>query len=402
MAFWNKKEVKEIPTKIEKVGSQQGFSNIIEAPKPVISKKGDWVLNGEANCFPRELIDLKNNSGIHSAIIESATRMSVGTGIQYAPTEEESDQIYNALDEATKIKLSKFIKSLNPNNTLNQIMYKVIRDFKTYGYCFIEVIWNLDHSAPIRLNYIDASKVALGKRNDKGEIDKFYYSEDWTSSKKIPIPIGIFNPLKKDESSQLIFINNDSQGSDYYGLPSYYSASKWVKCDGVLASTNLNSVQNGFSPNVLIKYYVEPTETQKEQITSSWKKGMTGVGQKLLFFFWPDKENAPEIEPINIENFNERMVGLNDMTVGQIISAHRIHPALASIQVPGKLGYSNELLPAYKIYFETVIKPEREMFESILTNIFRMNGIPVDVYFNTPKIIDETAQQPRTFKITAE
>jgi hypothetical protein len=377
-----------------KLGSQQSFTKLVTAPKPVESAKYDWVLNGVNNSFPKELIELKNNSGIHSAILESSTRMIVGTGIQYDLDLAKSDSIYNTLDPVIKEKLKRLLSELNPNLNLNQIMYNVIRDYNTYGYCFIEAIWNMDHSAPIRLNYIDASKIAIGKKDENDEITHFYYSKNWTDTKVTPIRIGKFDPNKKDEGNQLIFINRYSQGNEYYGLPAYYSAVKWIQCDGSLASTNLNSVENGFSPNVLIKYFVDPSETQKADLVSSFKRSMTGVGQKLLFLFWPDKENAPEIEPLNIENFNDRMIGLNDMIVQQIISAHRIHPALASIQTPGKLGYSNELISAYKIYFESVIRPEREIFESILTKIFRMNGIPVDVYFNTPELIT----QPETSK----
>lgn len=396
--FWNKKKV-EPKVEVKKFGSQQSFSNLIEAPKPVLSKTADWVLNGVKNKFPLELIDLKNNSGIHSAIINSSARMAVGTGIQFAITEEESEKLLAGFDEETKAKIKNLITNINPNNNLNQIMFKAVRDYKTHGYCFLEVIWNKDLTAPIRLNYIDASKIAIGKKNDNDEITHFWYSKDWSDNKIDPIKISIFN-AKNPEANQLIFINNDSQGNDYYGLPDYYSALHWIEADGVNASTNLNSVKNGFSPNVLIKYYAEPSETQKAEIQNAFKKTMTGVGQKLLFLFWPDKENAPEVEPLNIENFNERTIGLNDMIVQQIVSAHRIHPALASIQTPGKLGYSSELLSAYKIYFETVVKPEREVFENILTILFKMNGIDVDVYFNTPKLVDDI-QKNNTFKITA-
>lgn len=395
--FWNKKP--QPKAEVKKIGSQQSFSTMIEAPKAVISKNKDYVLNGLKNGFPLELIELKNNSGIHSAIINSSTRMTVGTGIQFASTEEESEQIYNDLPEEVKQKIKSFSEKINPNNNINQIMYKVVRDYKTYGYCFMEVIWNLDHTSPIRINYIDASKIAIGKKNDKNQITHFYYSSDWSDNKIIPSKIAIFNSETK-EANQLIFINNDSQGSDYYGLPDYYAGVKWIKADGVNAGTNLNSVENGFSPNVMIKYYVDPTETQKAEIVNSFKKTMTGFGSKLLFLFWPDKENAPEVEPIEVENFNERTIGLNDMITQQIVSVHRIHPALASIQTPGKLGYSNELLSAYKIYFETVVKPEREIFESILTKLFKMNGIDLNIYFNTPKLVDEPKEN-NTFKITA-
>ena len=375
------------------------FSKLIEAPKPHFDRKGDWVLNGIYNSFPKELIDLKDNSGIHSAILESSTRMTVGTGIQFDVDLAKSDALVASLDIKIKSRMDNLILNINPNNNLNQIMYKVVRDYKTLGYCFIEVIWNMDHTAPVRLNYIDASKVAIGKRNERDEITHFYYSKDWANSKIEPIKIGTFDQTKKKETNQLIFINNDRMGSDYYGLPSYYSAVKWIKCDGSLASTNLNSVENGFSPNVLIKYYVDPTDTQKATLISDFKRAMTGVGQKLLFLFWPDKENAPEVEPLNIENFNERIVALNDMTIGQIITAHRAHPALCGVQVSGKLGYSNELLPAYKIHFETVVKPEREIFESVLTKIFQLNGIPVNIFFNTPEIVTEETNKNQ-FKIT--
>ena len=64
----------------------------IDLPTPKEHRAFDWVLFGNHNSFPLELLEYKNSSSIHSAIIESKTSLIAGEGFVFGNTKEESDQ----------------------------------------------------------------------------------------------------------------------------------------------------------------------------------------------------------------------------------------------------------------------------------------------------------------------
>ncbi len=398
MAFFNFNKTEAVTPIIQKEDPKLISSFLkmaaVEMPKPVETSSKDWVLNGKDNSFANELVSLKNESGIQSAIIESISKMIVGKGFMFAKTRAESDALYEELPLEIKAKIQNFTNNINATESIDTIMFQFIKDFKILGYAGVEVIWNADYSAPININYIDGSRLAIGKKDINGNITHFFYCSDWKNTyKQVPIRIPIFNAenaKKNKEGRQIIFIKNESNGLDYYGLPEYYSGINWVKCDSLMATLNLNNIENGFSPSVLFKFFSKPTPEEQDGIVSNMKKSFSGAGQKISFLFWPDKDTAPEVEPLNIENFNESLITLNDMIVQQIITCWRIQPTLCGIQIPGKLGGSNDLGLDYKTFNSFVIQPERKIFEKILTSLFNLNGFPFQMYFEDIQLFDKT------------
>lgn len=395
MGFFNSNKKQEQPIAAKPHNNFQVNSvnlGVTQVPKATESASYDWVLNGQNNSFPKELIEMIDQSPTQSAILQAASLMTAGNGILLAKTKEESDAIWNTLDPVTYSKLKEFIKNANPNNGLEAEIFRFIQDYKTFGYAFLEVVYNKDYSRPIQINYLDVFKMAIGKREivtvngmDELMITHFWYSEDWEKKNTYtPVRINAFNPSmakKNKDARQVIYIRRETNGMDYYGKPSYVSALKAIKSDGLISSTNLNSLENGFSPNVLIRFYNEPTPEEQQKVEWGFKNTMKGIGQKLLFLYWGDKETAPDVQPINVENFDEKLITINDLNVSQIVAANRIDPTILGIKTPGKLGDSNELATAYSTYYNTVLLPERRIFEKILTTLFKLNGFDNEIFF---------------------
>ena len=338
----------------------------IDIPKPIESKAYDWVLFGQNNSFPLDLLDYKNNSSLHASIIESKSKLISGEGFVWASTVEESNQWI-----IENFRLVPFWRKLD------EIFYMVARDQQTFGYSAFEVIYSMDHTKIVDMNWIDASRIASGKRDENGIINSYYYSDNWRDIKNNPPKeIPVYNPNKKDVR-QIVVIKYMDNNMDYYSLPSYYPALKWIKADGLMADYNYSALQNGFSPSIVFKFYKKPTPEERRLNAEAIKAQHSGTRNagKALIFYADGKELAPDVDTLDATNIDQRLLQVAEQIVQQIISAHRCHPQLMGIQTPGKLGYSSELLQSWEVFNNMVIKPERKLILDHFREVLIYNGV---------------------------
>jgi len=111
------------------------------------------------NQFHIDLLEYRNSSAIHDSIIEGKTALIAGNGFLFGATREESNQFI-----IDNWKLIPFWRKLD--NTF----WKVSRDQETFGYSCFEVIYSMDRTRIVDINWIDASRIASGRR------DEFLYS----------------------------------------------------------------------------------------------------------------------------------------------------------------------------------------------------------------------------------
>ncbi len=339
---------------------------MVDMPKPVYSRQYDWVLFGQNNSFPQELIEYKNNSAIHSAIIEGSARLISGSGIIFDSTRELSDTWVTQ-----NFKMVPFWRKLDG------VFNAVAKDQVLFGYSCFEVIYSMDRTRIVDINYIDASRIACGRRDEDGTIEEYFYSENWRDIKNNPPKeIEAFNP-NEEGLKQLMFISNPQNSMDYYSLPSYYSALKWIKADALMADYSMSAIQNGFSPSIVFKFYKKPSPEERRMNAEAIKAqhGGTKNAGKALIFYADGKELAPDVTTLDATNIDQRLLQVSEQIVQQIISGHRAYPQLLGIQTSGKLGYSNELLQSWEIYNELVIKPERKLILDAFKEVLIYNGV---------------------------
>jgi hypothetical protein len=193
----------------------------------------------------------------------------------------------------------------------------------------------------------------------------------------VPKKIEAFDP-NKDGVRQLVFIRRQESNMDYFSLPSYYSALKWVKADNLMAEYNLAAITNGFSPSIVFKFFKKPSPEERRMIVEGIKGQHGGAKNagKAIFLFSDGKELAPEVQTLDVTNLDDRLLQVADQIVQQIVSGHRAYPALQGIQVAGKLGFSNELVQSWSIFDTMVIRPEQEFILDHFRSVLRYNGVP--------------------------
>jgi hypothetical protein len=334
---------------------------------PKEQKGYDWVLFGPNNQFPIELLEYRNASAIHDSIIEGKTSLIAGEGFMFGANREESNQFI--LENWRQVPFWR---------KLDRVFWQVTRDQETFGYSAFEIIYSMDRTRVVDINWLDASRLASGKKNEFDKVDCYYYSENWTNIRQYPPrKIECWNP-NGEGLRQIMFIKYEDNNMDYFALPNYYSALKWIKSDALMAEYNLAAINNGFSPSIVFKFYKKPSPEERRMNSEAIKSQHGGAKNagKAIILYADGKELAPDIDTLDATNIDARLLQVSEQIVQQIITAHRCHPQLLGIQTPGKLGYSSELMQSWEIFDKMVIKPERKLILDAFKEVLIYNGIP--------------------------
>lgn len=339
----------------------------IDLPMPKEQRGYDWVTFGPNNSFPLEILEFRNASSLHDSIIEGKTSLIAGNGFMFGNDRAESDQFL-----VENWKQVPFWRKLDKAFWLNA------RDLETFGYACFELIYSVDRTRIVDINWIDASRIASGKKDEFGNINDYYYSENWSNIRQYPPrKIEAWNP-NGEAGRQLMFIRRQDNNMEYFALPNYYSALRWIKADGLMAEYNLAAIKNGFSPSIVFKFYKKPSPEERRYNSEAIKSqhgGEKNAG-KAVIFYSEGKELAPDVQTIDATNIDQRLLQVADQIVQQIITAHRCHPQLLGIQTPGKLGFSTELIQSWEIFDKMVIRPERKLLLDAYKEVLIYNGVP--------------------------
>lgn len=318
--------------------------------KPFIS----W---GSDNRMPEFLIQLRDNSAIHNAILQRKNLYTYGTGL----AEGQDIEQFHLGQEVT-------LKAL-------------IDDYWLYNMWAMNVVWSNDGKTIAHAEHVDMSKLRPGKKNEFGRIHKWYYSNDWNNTRKMEnkiVELEAYDP-RKPEGSQIYVYHPYSSGFSYFSKPTYWGAINYVTLDYELGNWKLNSVRNGFSPSMSIVINDMPeTQEERDYIYTQLKQqyaGSTNAGEVFLIF--SNGENGVQLQPILSNDSDTKYNDFMTIVRDQILVGHQAtNPILFGVATPGALGGRTELIEAYELMMNTEINPAQEMFGQELQRILKLGFEP--------------------------
>ena len=353
----------------------------------------DWIEYGTedwANLYPQFLIDLYYNSSTHAAIVNATSDMIAGEG--FIVEDSENLDAY--------VRLKKFLSGANSSETMHEVFKKCAFDFKLQGAYAINIIWSKDKTRIAEVHHIPVEKIRIGLPNERGQIDTYYVSADWTNIRKNPpLPVPAFNMNNRADASQIIYDGLYSPSMHLYKTPDYVSGCNWAMIDQKVAEFHLSNIQNGFSGSYFISFANGvPTQEERMQIEHSLASKFTGAkaSGKFVLTFSDDKTRTPEITPIAVSNADKQYLALQELLVQNILTSHRVtSPMLMGIRSDSGLGNNaQEMTEAYEIYSNAVVKPFQEHLLNCFKKILDINDI------NLPISIQQF--KPITSKFTVE
>lgn len=340
-----------------------------------------YVRWGVDNKFPDFLQSLMNRSAIHNAILTSKASDAFGKGLVIS-------------DEAKDVLTKAFCKHPNPYETIDDIYKKLIFDYVLYGSAALNVVWDADKTHIAELYHVDTAKIRCGKKNERGIIETYYFSNSWNKSYNVSCTeIPAFNPNKRI-GSQLLYITDYRPGSEYYSLPSYSGALTAIATDIEISNFHLSHLKNGMSPSKMITFTdgrpsEEEEQTLVNQITDTYS-GTDNAG-KLLINFVDSQDKTPVVETLGGDNLGDEFIQLEQSVLNQILAGHRVtSPLLVGIrgENQGLGSNSNEILEAFKVFVNTVIRPIQDTIIKSLNNVIKYTRGYQDMLFepttNTP------------------
>jgi hypothetical protein len=321
-----------------------------------VIKNKPWVFYGDDNIFPNHLLALYQYSSINRACINAIDYGVKGKNL----TVLEGDP--NRIGMA------------NRSETVYEVFQKCVLDRVLFGGFALNVVKSNDGGIA-EFYHSDFSRLRAGKEDDFGNIDTYFYSIDWKNPTKYkPLEIPGFNMSPDSAPSQIMYFKRYSPSMSYYPPPDYLGGVTTIQLDIEVKNFHLNNTQNSMMPSmaVIFKNGV-PSEEERDimyrQLES--KYASTNNAGRFFLFYAETPETAPEIIPIP-NNASDAWYGNMAPQIEQtILTSHRItSPMILGIKTAGQLGGRDEMLDAYDLFMETVIKPIQEEiikgFEKVL------------------------------------
>jgi hypothetical protein len=325
---------------------------------------------GDYNDFPDYLVNLYNNSSIHATCINAIVEAIKGDGLVAEPTW--------VLDQANSM-----------GDTWNDIFARVAKDYYIFGGFGLEIIYNKLRTKPAEVYHIPFASIRAKEANHRGHCEGYFIAHEWDTKGKYDVDLtkALYMPSfdykkRNEEPSQLFYYKPYHPLQKYYPLPEYVGALKVVELDCEIDNYHVSNIKNSFSPSIAITTFTNGNDDDRRSIENQLRlqyQGSSQAGQ--MFYMDVDSiENKPIIEPIPQNSSDGYHVAINDMTVQKILTAHRItSPLLLGIAQPGSLGNKDEMLDAYHLFLNMVIKPYQQDILSVFEKLLELKYPEFDI-----------------------
>ena len=347
-----------------------------EPPQVVESKREDWVTYGESNSYFNFLIDRYKNSTTNNAIINNISRLIYGRGLF-------------AIDANRKPNEYAQMMALFNQDCLRKLCFEL----KALGQCAIQVHYDKAHTKILKAYHIPVQLLAPEKCNKDGEIEAYYYSDNWEDTKKYaPKRISAFG-FSNDEI-EILYIKPYSLGMKYFSYVDYQGALSYALLEEEVSNYLINEVQNSFSGTKIVNFSNGvPTPEMQDEISQQVLGKLTGSkGRKVIVSFNDNKENATTVEDIPLNDAPEHYTYLSEECLRKIMLGHNVtSPLLFGIASGNGFSSNADELKNSAILFDNmVIKPFQDLLIANLDRILAFNGISLKLAFRTLQPLEFT------------
>ena len=363
------------------------------SPEIVEKSNKEWVAYGTDNNYFSYLIDRYNGSPTNNAIINGISEMIYGKGL-------------DALDSNRKPEAYAKMMTLFHKDCVRKLCY----DLKLMGQCSMQVIYSKDRKTVAQVEHIPVENLRAEKCNEKGEIEAYYYSDDWTKVKNVKDCTRIPAFGYSTEAIEIVYVKPYRAGYKYYSSPDYQGGLQYAELEEEISNYHLNNILNGLAPSMLINFNNGTPNAEERQMLENriYQKfsGSSNAG-KFILAFNDNPESAATIEPIQLSEAHNQYQFLSDESGKKIMVAHRVvSPMLLGIKDSSGLGNNaDELKTASILMDNTVIRPFQTLLIDAFDSILAYNNISLKLYFKTlqpleftdlENVVDEETREEET------
>ena len=353
--------------------------NLAKYEKPVVKedKREDWVCYGEDNDYFSWLIERFENSPTNNAIINNVSRLIVGKGL-YAKDANRKPNEYAQAMSLFSLECQKMLA----------------KDFKLFGQAALQIIYSKNKKKIARVEHIPVHLLRPEKCNEDGDVEAYYYSDDWTDPKKyVPKRIKAFGMSESPADIEILYIKDYAVGKKYFGDVDYRGALAYTILEEEISEYLINEVQNGFSGTKVVNFNNGvPSEEQQDDISRKVLNKLTGSrGQKVIVAFNNNAESKTTVDDIPLNDAPEHYEYLSKEAEQKILIGHNVTSPMLVGVVTDNQGFSSnadEIEVASKYFYNSVIVPFQETLIHAFDRILAFNGIALDLYFRRLNLLE--------------
>jgi hypothetical protein len=354
------------------------FIELAKYETPVITegKREDWVMYGEDNNYFQYLIDRYTYSPTNNAIINNIIKLVYGRGLNASDASKKPQQY------------AQFMTMFNKD-----CVRKMIMDSKMLGQFAIQVHYSKDHSVVKKAYHIPVQLLRPEKCNKDGEIEAYYYSDNWEDTKNFP-PKRIPSFGTSKEQVEILYVRPYSVGMKYFALVDYQGALPYAVLEQEISDYLINEVQNGFSGTKVINFNNGlPPEEEMDAVERKVLGKLTGSkGKRVIVSFNHSEAQKTTVDDIPLNDAPEHYTYLSEECMRKIMLGHNVtSPLLFGISSSnGFSSNADELQNSFILYYNMVIQPYQDLIIEALDRVLAVNGISLKLYFETLKPLEFT------------
>ena len=341
------------------------------SPEIVESSNKEWVSFGSNNDYFSYLIQRYEGSPTNNAIINSISLMIYGRGLDATNSSKKPEQYAQMISLLKK----DMVKNLS-------------HDLKLMGQCAMQVIYSKDRKTIARVEHIAVENLRAEKCNDKGEIEAYYYSDNWAKVRNVSNTVRIPAFGFSKENIEIVYVKPYRAGYKYYSSVDYAGCLEWAETEQLVSNFHLNNTMNSFSPNTLIQFNNgTPNAEERQMLENRITEKFTGTsGAKFVLSFNDNPEAAATVDTLAISDAHNTYNFVSEEATRKIMVGHRVtSPMLMGIGTQGTSLGSNadELKTASLLFDNTVIQPFQTLLTDAFDAILAYNQISLKLYFKT-------------------
>src|SRR6056297_465973 len=324
-----------------------------------------YITNGKNNDFFNYVIDRYNGSPTNESVLNVYATLLYGRGI----VTKGSKDLYDDLNEI----FSKTDQRL------------ALKDYKMFGMFSLKLVKTKGGGAIMKHFPID--KLAMGKANDNGIVDKVYYSFDWSNTNKYtPEEMPVFQGQMT--SKEMILLHKPYQaGCFYYSYPDYMAGLQYAEIEEEISNFSINHIKNGLSFGYVINFNNGGSleSEAKDEIEYRIKQKLSGSSNagRFILSFNDGKDAEVTVVPLDVNDAHNQWESLREDAAKQILVSHGVtSPLLFGMPSAGGFGANaDELDVASKLLQDYQIDGKQDQFLDAIKPVLQLNNLETDLEF---------------------
>ena len=345
-----------------------------EPPVVEESKKHEWVTYSENNSYYTFLMERYKNSTTNNAIINNISRLIYGKGLSATDANKKPNEYAQ-------------MKAMCSAEDLR----KVVLDFEMLGQAAFQVHYTADRKKIQKLYHIPVHLLAPEKCNKDGEIEAYYYSNNWEDTRNYaPERIPAFG--YGSEKVEILIVQPYSVGMKYFSYVDYQGGIPYAVLEEEISNYLINEVQRGFSGRIVVNFNNGvPTPEEQDIIKSKVLSQLSGTdGHKVIVAFNNNAESKTTVDAMPVNDAPDLYNTLSEECMRKIMLSHNVtSPLLFGIaSTNGFSSNADELQNSFILFDNLVVRPKQEVILDAIDKVLAYNGVSLNLFFRTLKPLE--------------